>query len=356
MILRKIEVITSMNETRLPMSYVSRLLEQARAAGCNTEKLLEAVNLDKNDLSIKDDISAKKYGELYRHVMLMAQDEWFGFFAGGKVPLGAFRLMGLSILHCSSLQQAIIRSGEFAEICRGLHVRSILERTDALASVELGPIRAENDDLFQRMLSQTAPEFILTSLLAWHRFSEWLIDKEIPILDIHLSFSEKDLGVPLVYGKLKNISFTKPTNKIVYAANFLDHPIVQNQDSFMAFLRTAPYHLVTEDPKHTSPADKVRSILKRDVSGNMPSAEQVSNILNVSVTTLRRQLQKEETSYQKLKDETRMEAAFHFLSCLELSNNDIAEKLGFDEPSAFFRSFKKWTGQTPGEYRSQIQS
>ena len=25
--------------------------------------------------------------------------------------------------------------------------------------------------------------------------------------------------------------------------------------------------------------------------------------------------------------------------------------MGFDEPSAFFRSFKRWTGMTPGEYR-----
>lgn len=345
----------STNETRLPISYVSRLLDQACAAGCSLESLLEAVDLNEKDLETKTDISAKKYGELYRHVILMAQDEWFGVFAGGKVPLGAFRLMGLSVLHCSTLQQAIIRTGEFAEICRGMHVRYLLELSGSEALVKLGPIRAETDELFQKKLEETPPEFILTSLLTWHRFSEWLIDKEIPIQEICLTFPERDLGLLLVYGKLKNIKFNQKTNKIVYSAHFLDHPIVQNQDSFMVFLRTAPYHLVTEDSKHTSPADKVRSILKRDVSGNMPSAEQVSSILNVSVTTLRRQLQKEKTSYQKLKDETRMEAAFHLLSCIELSNNDIAEKLGFDEPSAFFRSFKKWTGQTPGEYRTQLQ-
>jgi AraC-like DNA-binding protein len=35
----------------------------------------------------------------------------------------------------------------------------------------------------------------------------------------------------------------------------------------------------------------------------------------------------------------------------QLSINDIASLMGFDEPSAFFRSFKKWTGMTPGEYR-----
>jgi len=86
------------------------------------------------------------------------------------------------------------------------------------------------------------------------------------------------------------------------------------------------------------PADKVRSILNRDVSVAMPTADQVAFMLNVSVTTLRRQLQRENTS----------------LGFAEFSNNDVADKLGFDEPSAFFRSFKKWTGMTPGEYRSSL--
>ena len=66
---------------------------------------------------------------------------------------------------------------------------------------------------------------------------------------------------------------------------------------------------------------------------------------------MRRRLNDEKTSYQNIKDECRKEAAITYMNVPQLSINDIAALMGFDEPSAFFRSFKKWTGMTPGEYR-----
>ncbi len=345
-----------MRDTYVPKAYLEQLLKQAKAADCDTRPILEQVNLSPEKIAAQQDISSRKYGEIYRLVMRATQNEWFGMFSGGqRVPLGAFRMMGLIVLQCANLQQAIFRAGDFAEICRGMNSRYFLERNNEKAELTLAPIRSVSAHRFKQMLKEAEPETIMTSLLTWHRFSEWLIDKEIPLESVNLAFSEQALQTPLVHINLRNARFDQTHNSVVYDARFLEHPIVQNQDSLLTFLRTAPYHLVTQDPAHTSPADKVRSIINRDVSGAMPSAEQVAFQLNVSVTTLRRQLQREGTSFQRLKDECRMEAAFHYLNYAELSNNDIAEKLGFDEPSAFFRSFKKWTGMTPGEYRANLK-
>jgi AraC-like DNA-binding protein len=43
--------------------------------------------------------------------------------------------------------------------------------------------------------------------------------------------------------------------------------------------------------------------------------------------------------------------AIYYLSHQELPINDIAERVGFTEPSTFHRAFKKWTGVTPGAWR-----
>ncbi|MFT5082979.1 MAG: AraC-like DNA-binding protein [Lentisphaeria bacterium] len=345
-----------MSALTVPVKYAIHLLDQAQKAGCKIEDILRDLNLSIQYLESRGEITALKYGEIYQRVMRGTQDEWFGIFADGKVPLGAFRLMCLTLIHCSDLSQAIIRAGEFAEICRGLHVRYVLRTDETLTTLTLSPSRTMSQEEFQVKLNQAEPETLMASLITWHRLSEWLVGLEIPITKMSVTFPDFEGMIPLLdYTRIPDISYGSQTNSISYPIKYLSYPIVQNQDSLMSFLRTAPYHLITEDPIHIHTVDKVRNILKRDVSGAMPSADAVASQLNVSVTTLRRQLQKDNTSYQRLKDECRMEAAFHYLSCLELSNNDIAENLGFDEPSAFFRSFKKWTGQTPGEYRANLQ-
>ena len=345
-----------MKDIYIPKAYLDELITQARQAGCDVEHLIEKAGIEDLDLTSDKEIRARSYGELYRQIMRFTQNEWFGMFtASERVPLGAFRMMGLAVLQCSDLQQAIFRASDFSEICRGINTRHYLERNDYCAILKLAPIRSFPIAEFDRLLGKASPDSIVTTLLTWHRFSEWLIDKEIPLIRVNLSCSEGELKLPLVHANLTSIEYNQASNSVVYSQHFLDHPIVQNQESLSAFLRTAPYHLVTKDPSHTSPAEKVRGILNRDVSGAMPSAEQVASHLNVSVTTLRRQLQKEGTSFQRIKDECRTEAAFHYLNYAELTNTDIADRLGFDEPSAFFRSFKKWTGMTPGEYRASLK-
>ena len=62
-------------------------------------------------------------------------------------------------------------------------------------------------------------------------------------------------------------------------------------------------------------------------------------------------VKREGTTFQQIKDDRRCDVAKLYLERLELSINEVAIQMGFTDPSAFHRSFKKWTGITPGQFR-----
>lgn len=85
--------------------------------------------------------------------------------------------------------------------------------------------------------------------------------------------------------------------------------------------------------------------------GAFPSLEKTACKLGMSGRTLRRQLQLAGTSYQNELDEVRKEFSLNYLLRRDISITDVAISLGFNDSSAFSRAFKKWTGESPREYR-----
>ncbi|MEM7661504.1 MAG: AraC family transcriptional regulator [Pseudomonadota bacterium] len=69
--------------------------------------------------------------------------------------------------------------------------------------------------------------------------------------------------------------------------------------------------------------------------------------LGVSRQTLYRRLKEEGTSYDKVLDELREALAMDYLTSRKVSVNETAYLLGFADPSAFSRAFKRWTGKSP---------
>lgn len=342
-------------ESSIPVEYVRSLLATAKEQGCDTEELLHELRIHPDDIADGRYFSAVKYGQLYQRIMWLMQDECFGMMSGGKVRWGSFRLLCLTLIHCENLRQAVIRAGEFSEICRGFRIRSILVPSEGdLVAIQMAGIESLTEAEFQQLMSVENADRIRTSLAVWHRFYCWLIGKEIPLVSIRFSFSCPDSFKALAESYPEQILFDQPYNGFELHRDYLDARVVQSPQTLDEFIRRAPFHLVVRDSARSSLKAKVRTILSKDVSESMPTAEAVAAQLNVSSTTLRRRLQQEQTSFQKIKDECRLEAAIHYLGCKDLANSAIAERLGFDETSAFFRAFKKWTGMTPGDYRKHM--
>ena len=87
--------------------------------------------------------------------------------------------------------------------------------------------------------------------------------------------------------------------------------------------------------------------------GSFPNYEQFARYMNMTPRTLNRRLTAEGTSYRDLVSSILKKKAIHLLRTTNLSSDQIAEELGYSSLAHFYRAFKRWTGQNPGNYRNK---
>ncbi|HEB26627.1 MAG TPA: AraC family transcriptional regulator [Porticoccus sp.] len=83
-----------------------------------------------------------------------------------------------------------------------------------------------------------------------------------------------------------------------------------------------------------------------------PTQEKVASQLGTSCRSLHRKLKELDTSYKVIVDETRQHLAMQYLKQSDLSITAITYQLGFLDSSSFARSFRRWTGLSPSEFRN----
>jgi AraC-like DNA-binding protein len=82
------------------------------------------------------------------------------------------------------------------------------------------------------------------------------------------------------------------------------------------------------------------------------SMDLIAARLSVSRQTVYRQLKAEGVTFETVLDELRHKLAVHYLSGQKTSVNETAYLVGFSEPAAFSRAFKRWTGTSPRSLRT----
>ena len=81
--------------------------------------------------------------------------------------------------------------------------------------------------------------------------------------------------------------------------------------------------------------------------------EALARALACSRQTLYRRLRAEGVTFEALLDRVRRRLAMRLLRDEKASVKDTAYRLGFADPAAFSRAFKRWTGSSPRFWREK---
>ncbi len=325
------------------MHHVRAVLAGARRDGVDLVPLLQEAQIP--PLLLGDDrarVTPAQFARLFRALYRTTRDEFLGLSAVPSRP-GTFAMMCYACVGCRDLGAAVERGAAFYGLFPG--------GPELALEVEGGRARFT----VRRELGQgDGDRFLSECVLAiWHRLSSWMVGRRIPLTDASFAYPAPPHRGE--YAALFDcpVRFGAERTAAAFDARWLTAPLVRDEPALDAMLRRAPFDLLSRPEYGTTVAEQVRRSLARGLRGapGLPELGEVAARLAVSPATLRRRLQQEGTSFQRLKDQVRRDAAIAGLAESGEPIAELAARLGFSEDTAFHRAFRRWTGTTPGAYR-----
>lgn len=327
---RKCKYPEKMADTLIAPEFVEDALQCLRVGNRDADSILADLGLSHPVLS---PVSNELYGRLWRLIAVELQDEFFGLGARPMRP-GSFALLCHTVVMARNLKQALRRALLFLSV--------VLDEPRGKLVVTLDEAQIELLDSVQRpAFAYRTYWLILMGVICW------LVGRRIPVrsLDFACPAPEnrqdyrKFFGVP--------VRFDAPVSRLCFDARHLSLPVIRSKKSATSFIRESPANILIRFRDDQRLAIRVREHLSAIAPSDWPAFEDLARNLNRSATTLRRQLRADGQNYVTIKNELRMARAQKMLADGLLSVNQIAIQLGYSEPSAFFRAYRKWNGFTP---------
>jgi len=131
-------------------------------------------------------------------------------------------------------------------------------------------------------------------------------------------------------------------------------PLAKRDNYLNDLLRRYADEALAGRPRHLGRfRSAVENTLPRLLPHGKASASEVAQHLGMSPRTLARKLRAEGVAFANILAQLRSALAQRYLSERELPISEIAWLLGYCEVSSFTHAFKRWTGKTPRQYRSE---
>ncbi len=338
------------NDT-LSIGSINLILFAARQQGADTDELARAVGISPDELRNPDGrVLIRQVQALWREIVTVTGDPDMALKLGELVNPLALGVLAYVMMHSPTLGEAFHKLCHYQDIaCEGVSTSGrLVEMSDASGRQYILSLRITSPDIIY-------PEHTLNSELSVYLSAmRALTGQRITAQEIRFSYPRPGdtSEYERVFGPAQ-LSFDAPETAMVLDAALLNTPILNaNPNLFPLFEKHA--NDILSQLQTPSLKSRVKTEIVSMMKGEEPALSTVADRLAMGVRTLQLHLKEAGTTYQQLLDETRKELAVSHLRESNFSTTDIAYLLGFAEPSVFFRSFKKWTGQTPGAYRQAL--
>lgn len=283
-----------------------------------------------------------EYAALYNQIVRRLDDEGFGLFSG-PLRLGTFEFLCRAMVGEGTLKDALARAAAFLRL-----VLPDLALTTSAGAFEIAETR--------RIAPLPARIFAFEWLLRLiHALSCWVAGRALALDSVEFPYARPAHAddYALIYTEQPSFGGSKLVARLNPA--LLALPVVRDADDVAGFLDGAPGKIAILYRRDHEMVRQVREVLLTQIA-DPPGLEDIARRLQLSLRTVQRRLRQEGASYRAIKAAVRRDLALARLEQSARPVAQIAQELGYSEPSAFFRAVVGWTGEAPSTYRKRTRS
>ncbi len=329
----------------IAISFIFQMLRYLSSVGIDPDQFLKeaGVNITQTD-SPDSRVSIQQFYRIQENALLVTDDKTFGLHLGEFVEAGSWSILGYIIMNCSNLSGALERICRYQEVV-GNFIQIGMTASDNQAILTFDVIMPDSKNI--RHCYEAAVSSVVNMIRS-------VAGKDLRFYSI--SFQHESTDNLNEYNRILAcpVLFNQNATQIVFDKKDLDTPIsMHNPRLLELFEQHAKQHinLINSDNYYTR---KVNALILEWLADGTPGIDRVAKELSLSVRSLQTRLNEEGVTFRWLIENIRKELATCYLKEKHFSIDDITYLLGFSEPSIFRKTFKKWTGVTPGYYRNSL--
>ena len=288
-------------------------------------------------------VSYRQIETVFRNAMRLSKDPTVALRAGRCMHITSYGMYGYAILSSPTTAELIAFGQKYHRI-----TGPVVDMTFSIDSKELvytyDPVLWPDPthDLYR-----FAMEFMLSSHLT---ATQDVFGKTLQPLRVSLTYT----APPHAHAYRKTLQcpvlFKQRSNHIAFDATLIDRLMELADPITHASCCKMCDQLLSELSADTSISSETRSLLILH-PGRFPSAEAMAEQLALHPRALRRRVDAEKTSYRRLQAEVRSRLAIEYLRRTSMTNDEIANRLGYSDAANFRRAFTAWTGKRPSDFR-----
>lgn len=327
-------------------SVVLRLGYQAiRRAGLPTEEILTKAGVALGQVQTNERTPLNAQNAFWAAAEEVSRDPDIGLHLGEHLPLFRGQVIEHLFVSSENFGEGLKRSLAYQRlISDAFHASLVIE--DDRCYLTNGRQKYADTPL-NRHFSECAVSGIL-------RFFKFITEGRFELLYIDFNFSHgaTDDEYLRVYGC--PVSLGQRETRLYFDPTILEYPLWQAEPELLQLHEQLALEKLQELARYDL-VGEVRRAIGSSLETGETSLESVAQQLNITPRRLRTQLSEANTSFQQILSDYRCRLAKRLLATTNESVERIVYLTGFSEPSTFYRAFKRWTQETPVEYRKRKQ-